>query len=295
MVHADNRDSLIATWKDLLAKTGKCVQARLRRSDGEFRWHVFHVTPMRDGLGNLLKWWGLNVDVDHSRRAEPFLAHAQRVSSRWVASSVHLDTRKVDWSEEVLPDLRLQSSDHGAVLRGGPRACPPLIDVHIFDAYAQQDLPNPGPFSFDLRILSLDGETKHLTNRGLTIRNELGVPIEIFGALMDVTDRVRAAEALRASERLARGQLDALTRVLDSLVRESNPDRFLEHVMMTIVRELGADSIQAWLALDGSLDFECISDYRSPGAAPGRTVPAAGSAGGSTPNGGAFSMVRRPF
>jgi PAS domain S-box-containing protein len=271
MVHADDRDLLIATWKHLLAKAqGGSVQARFRRSDGEFRWHVFHVMPMRDELGNLLKWWGLNVDVDQSRRAEHFLAHAQRLSQTG-CFSVHLDTRKVDWSEEV---FRIYGFDPATMAPSfeAARARVHPDDVHIFDTYAQRIFRDPGPFSFDLRILSLDGETKHLTNRGLTIRNELGVPIEIFGALMDVTDRVRAAEALRASERLARGQLDALTSVLDALVRESNPDRFLEHVMMTIVRELGADSIQAWLALDGSLDFECISDYQSPGAAPGRTV-----------------------
>src|SRR2546426_3787626 len=59
-------------------------------------------------------------------------------------------------------------------------------------------------------------------------------------------ERERAAEALRASEHLARGQLDALTHTLDSLAEESDPDRLLEHVLRTIVEQTGAHSVSAW-------------------------------------------------
>jgi len=58
--------------------------------------------------------------------------------------------------------------------------------------------------------------------------------------------RKRAAEALRASEHLARGQLDALTHTLDALAQESDPDRLLEHVMRTIVEQNRAHSIAMW-------------------------------------------------
>ena len=42
-------------------------------------------------------------------------------------------------------------------------------------------------------------------------RDEAG-KIEYIGALMDITERAQAAEALRGSEVLAHGQLDALER-----------------------------------------------------------------------------------
>src|SRR5206468_11514404 len=47
-------------------------------------------------------------------------------------------------------------------------------------------------------------------------------------------ERERAAEALHASEHLARGQVEALTRTLDALAMESAPDRLVEHVLRTI-------------------------------------------------------------
>jgi signal transduction histidine kinase len=59
-------------------------------------------------------------------------------------------------------------------------------------------------------------------------------------------DRERAADAFRASEHLARGQLDALTHTLDSLAEECDPDRLLEHVLRTIVEQTGAHGVSVW-------------------------------------------------
>src|SRR5438552_4587699 len=59
-------------------------------------------------------------------------------------------------------------------------------------------------------------------------------------------ERKRSAESLRASELLARGQLDALTHTLDALARESDPDRLLEHVLRTIIEQSGAHSVSVW-------------------------------------------------
>src|SRR6266852_766784 len=59
-------------------------------------------------------------------------------------------------------------------------------------------------------------------------------------------ERKRSAESLRASELLARGQLDALTHTLDALAQESDPDRLLEHVLRTILEQWGAHSVSVW-------------------------------------------------
>jgi PAS domain S-box-containing protein len=64
--------------------------------------------------------------------------------------------------------------------------------------------------------------------------------------LRDITERQQAGEALRASEHLARGQLDALMHTLDALARESDPDRLLEHVLSTIIEQSDAHSVCVW-------------------------------------------------
>ena len=74
--------------------------------------------------------------------------------------------------------------------------------------------------------------------------------LHLIDQLTDITsiaiERHRAAAALQASEHLARGQLHALTRTLDALAPESEPDRFLEHVLATITEQLGAHSCSVW-------------------------------------------------
>jgi len=59
-------------------------------------------------------------------------------------------------------------------------------------------------------------------------------------------ERKQAAESLRASELLARGQLEALTQTLDAIAQESDPDRLLEHVLRTIVQQSDAHSVSVW-------------------------------------------------
>ena len=70
-------------------QTGTPYQAvhRLRRADGEYRWHHARGEPLRDRQGRIVQWYGLSVDIDERkkaedrlRRSEAYLAEAQRLS-----------------------------------------------------------------------------------------------------------------------------------------------------------------------------------------------------------------------
>jgi PAS domain S-box-containing protein len=65
--------------------------------------------------------------------------------------------------------------------------------------------------------------------------------------------RKRAEEALRASEQLARGQVEALTYSLDVLATAPAPNKFLGQMLSTMGRLLAAQSVILWL-LDESDD-----------------------------------------
>ena len=80
----------------------------------------------------------------------------------------------------------------------------------------------------------------------------LGGEVVFTVILRDITERKEAAEALRASEQLARGQAEALTRTLDALAKESAPDRLVEHVLRTITEQLEAHSSSVWLRNEGT-------------------------------------------
>ncbi len=63
----------------------------------------------------------------------------------------------------------------------------------------------------------------------------------------EITERKRAEEALRASEQVARGQVEALAQSLDVLATTPAPDQFLGQMLSTIGRLLNAQSVILWL------------------------------------------------
>jgi PAS domain-containing protein len=53
-VHTEDRDRLMDFWRRLLAsgEAGE-IEARRRRHDGDYRWFLFRVEPVRDNHGNI--------------------------------------------------------------------------------------------------------------------------------------------------------------------------------------------------------------------------------------------------
>jgi signal transduction histidine kinase len=130
-----------------------------------------------------------------------------------------------------------------------------------------------------------DGSEHWVAARGQAFFDAEGKPIRFIGMAMDNTERKRTEEfsnrlnvkleqriaertadlermnqtlkaeiqglkktddALRTSENLARGQLEALTSTLTALSKESEPEKFLEHVLRAIGKGLGAHSLGVW-------------------------------------------------
>jgi PAS domain S-box-containing protein len=77
-VHPDDLARLTDGWRAVLA-AGKPseIEARLRRFDGEYRRFLIRVVPVYDELGNLVKWYGTNTDIEDRKRAEDALHQAQ--------------------------------------------------------------------------------------------------------------------------------------------------------------------------------------------------------------------------
>ena len=49
------------------------AEARLRRHDGDYRWFLFRANPLRDETGDIVKWYGVNTDIEDRKRAEEAL------------------------------------------------------------------------------------------------------------------------------------------------------------------------------------------------------------------------------
>src|SRR5690606_13469032 len=71
LVHPEDRDATYARWAAALA-SGEIYEAevRLRRADGEYRWHLARALPLRTPDGTISRWVGANTDIHEQKLAE---------------------------------------------------------------------------------------------------------------------------------------------------------------------------------------------------------------------------------
>jgi len=127
-----------------------------------------------------------------------------------------------------------------------------LIGSLMADTYVPEEL-----HLVEGRIAKLKGGGSLRYERRFVRRNGDVIPVEVsvsslrgqyFQAVIrDISQRKRAEEALRASEQVARGQVEALSYSLDVLATAPAPDKFLGQMLSTIGRLLDAQSVVFWL------------------------------------------------
>lgn len=70
-VHKDDLQRLETWWHELgSSREAAMTEVRLRRFDGEHRWFQITAAPVHDDRGNLVRWYGINIDIDERKRAE---------------------------------------------------------------------------------------------------------------------------------------------------------------------------------------------------------------------------------
>ncbi|MFI5286711.1 MAG: HD domain-containing phosphohydrolase [Candidatus Dormibacteria bacterium] len=71
LVHPGDAERARTAWEDATRTvTPYQMEYRLRRHDGEYRWHTFRGLPLRDPSGRVLRWIGTATDIDDHKRAQ---------------------------------------------------------------------------------------------------------------------------------------------------------------------------------------------------------------------------------
>jgi PAS domain S-box-containing protein len=124
-IHPDDLDRIERRLAVSIA-SGEPVEEelRFRRTDGEYRWFLSRVVPLRDKRGKVVKWYGTATDIQDRKRAEQLqadLAHTSRVSTmgELVASISH----------ELAQPITVTTANAKASLRWLQRDPPELTEV----------------------------------------------------------------------------------------------------------------------------------------------------------------------
>jgi PAS domain S-box-containing protein len=211
--HPEDKKGMLRKWSAIRAsgRPGE-LEARLRRFDGEYRWFLFRAVPLRDELGNIVKWYGSSTDIEDRKRAEEELrrsesklVEAQRVSQTgsffW-----NLSTGERVGSEELFRILGYDPS-HSLTFemilqRVHPEDRPRVAEER------ERALRDGKDLDYEHRFLMPDGSIKFVRVVAHANRNQAG-HLEYVGAVVDVT----ATKEAQAKLHKAQTELAHVTRV----------------------------------------------------------------------------------
>lgn len=222
------------------------AEARLSRHDGEDRWFLFRANPLRDEKGRIVKWYGVNTDIEGRKQAEAELrraydsfADAQRLSKTG-SFITDLVVDDHNWSEEAFRIFEFDPTSKVTVQRVRDIIHPD--DLPSFDAVISRGMTGMD-VRFGFRIVTARGGVKHVRGVAHVIEKIEGRPMFI-GALQDVTESVVAEEALnRARAELAHvARVTSLGTLTASIAHEVNqPLSGISTNASTCLRMLDAD------------------------------------------------------
>src|SRR5438874_1683423 len=213
------------TWT-ALQSSGEAgeIEARMRRYDGEYRWFLLRFEPLRDELGNIVRWYGTNTDIDDLKRAQVALRQDQeelrRITDAIPQAIIVLSpegrplyTNRAALEYTGLSLEKLRAEDYRA------RIFHPE-DLERLREARQSALSRPVPFSHEQRALGKDGRYRWFLICYNPLLDADGRIVRWYATGTDIDDRKRSEDRLR-NETLALREDIVRSSMFDEIVGSS--------------------------------------------------------------------------
>jgi PAS domain S-box-containing protein len=198
--HQEDLPALMEKWKGMLVsgEPGE-IEARLRRSDGVYRWFLIRAEPFRNDAGEIVRWYGTSTDIDDRKRAEEqlqrseaFLAEGQRLNLTG-SFSWKVATGEITWSEQLyrLYEFKIGVPVTLELIR--TRVHPE--DLTLLEKMIEQAHSAINDFEWHYRLLMPDNSVKYLHAVAHARRDQNG-QLEYIATVQDVTKQRSSEEAL---------------------------------------------------------------------------------------------------
>ena len=193
--HPDYVDAVTKEWSASIA-AGKPYDNifPLKGKDGNYRWFLTRIRPIRDEKGNIVRWFGTNTDITERKQAEEVL---RRQAGLIDLSPDGIIVRRMDgeiifWSKgaETLYGWTGQEAmgQHTHILFH-TKFPQPLEDINL-------QLSNTGRWSGELVHTTKDGRQVMVQSWWLAQFDGQGNIIEILESNVDISERKRAEDEM---------------------------------------------------------------------------------------------------
>jgi PAS domain S-box-containing protein len=228
LFHPEDLEQLRSTWNQIVdSKQPRETEGRMRRRDGEYRWFAFRQSPLLDNDGNVLKWYGIVVDIEDRKRAEEALQASE--------AALRGHQRRLEHIINAVPGLVWSADADGAItflsqqyldyigleaehaLTGAWRDAIHPEDVDsLFAAWANAFAQGHAN-EHEARLRRADGSYRWMLFRASPSFDDAGRLAEWFGVNIDIEDRKVAQDAVRASEAALRDSERELQQIISSI------------------------------------------------------------------------------
>src|SRR6185312_10362136 len=236
-VHVEDEAGVRQNWEACIA-SGKAFTAelRLRSVAANYRWHLARALPLRNESGDIVRWLGTFTDIDDQKRAEEALLRLASI---------------VETSDDAIYSNDLQgvvTSWNSSAERMYGYTAEEIVGQSVSALSPPEKLEEMEEMLSRVRRGELveHCETVHLRKDGKPLEVSLAIsPIRTASGLItgastiarDVTERNRAADALRKTEKLA-----ATGRLAGTMAHEiNNPLEAVTHLLYLIDKNTSLD------------------------------------------------------
>jgi PAS domain S-box-containing protein len=235
-------------WEDLLhSPEADTTEVRLRRFDGSSRWFLLFANPTRDESGNVVKWYGTNIDIEDRKRVEEIL-RAREESWQQIVNNIpglvatmgatgeveFLNRQTLEYFGKSNADLKnwaLSDAVH-------PDDLPRIIQARI------KSIEEGSVYEVEHRCRRADGVYRWFQVRGIPARNAEDTITAWYLLLTDIDDRKRAEQALQSAKR----NLAVIINTIPTAAWTTRPDGYCDFLNQVWLDYAGmsAEKAQGW-------------------------------------------------
>jgi formate hydrogenlyase transcriptional activator len=229
-------------WQRAVA-TGQIyeVEKRVRAADGTYRWFQSRALPLRNQEGEIVRWYGVDADIEDLKRAEAALAEQARQLKQVIdLAPMHMFIWEADASASY--GNRASFDYFGPIPPMAPMEFLELVthpeDLEKLRAGISDALSRGKAFAMETRMRKHDGDYRWFHYQINPLRDEQERIVRWCGTRVDIDDRKRAEDRTQRENLVLREEIEQVS-MFEEIVGTSPA---IQRVLARVAKVAGTDS-----------------------------------------------------